>query len=81
MALTITSDGHVVYSRQESGRNTSIDAPLKKFEGNDFLVGMGPISTRFIVSAAPHRDGTTWKMTVDGVELTKTTTEESARDT
>lgn len=51
--------------------NKSIDAPLKEFQGDNFVVGVGPIATTFVVSARPHQDGSAWKMTVDGVELTK----------
>lgn len=71
MALLITQDGSVAYRRLEGGVNKSIDGPLKEFEGNNFVVGIGPISTTFVVSAPPHQDGSDWKMTVDGVELTR----------
>lgn len=69
MALLITQDGRVAYKRTEGRISTSADAPLKGFIGNDFVVGVGPIETTFKVSAPPHKDGGTWKMTVDGVEL------------
>lgn len=71
MTLLITRDGSVAYRRVEGGATTSIDGPLKEFEGDNFVVGVGPLSTKFAVSAAPHLDGKTWKMTVDGVELTR----------
>jgi hypothetical protein len=29
------------------------------------------MSTEFVVSAPPHEDAGVWKMTVDGVELTR----------
>ncbi len=71
MAILITQDGSVAYRRLKGGVSKSIDGPLKGFEGNNFIVGVGPISTTFIVSAPPHLDGDAWKMTVDGIELTK----------
>jgi hypothetical protein len=71
MALLITQDGSVAYRRFHQGVNKSIDGPLKEFQGDNFVVGVGPIATTFVVSAAPHQDGSAWKMTVDGVELTK----------
>ena len=49
----------------------SIDAPLKDLEGNDFVVGVGPMSTKFVVSAPPHTDGDDWRIIVDGIELEK----------
>jgi len=70
-ALLITQDGSVAYRRLHKGVNKSIDAPLKAFEGNDFVVGVGLVTTTFVVSVPPHQDGEVWKMTVDGVELTR----------
>lgn len=71
MAILILPEGRVTYRRREGGMSRSIDGPLKDFEGDDFVVGIGWIATTFIVSVPPHRDGTAWKMTVDGVELTR----------
>lgn len=71
MALLITPDGSVAYKRLKNGVTTSISGPLKRFEGDNFVVGFGPLSTTFEVSVPPHQDGADWKMTVDGVELTR----------
>lgn len=71
MTLLITQDGSVAYRRFEGGVNKSIDAPLKEFQGDNFVVGLGPMSTTFKVEVPPHADGDDWKMTVDGVELTR----------
>jgi hypothetical protein len=71
MSLLITQDGSVVYKRIKGGVTTSIDAPLQAFHGNDFDVGVGSIKTTFVVSVPPHQVNGKWKMTVDGVELTK----------
>jgi hypothetical protein len=69
--LLITPDGNVHYRRQEPGVNVSIDAPIKKFEGDDFLVGMGPFTTRFKVSKPPQLKDGKYTMTVDGRELVR----------
>ncbi len=71
MQLLITQDGQVIYRRKEGNVTKNIDAPLKEFEGNNFVVGIGPMSTTFVVTAPPHQAGQAWKMTVDGEELTK----------
>jgi hypothetical protein len=71
MSLLITQDGSVAYRRLHEGVNKSIDAPLKEFQGSNFVVGIGLLTTTFVVSAPPHQDGEEWKMTVDGVELTR----------
>ena len=72
MYLLITQDGSVRYKRLRGGASTSVEGPLKGFTGNDFEVGVGPMATTFVVSKPPYRDGESWKMVVDGVELVKT---------
>ena len=71
MYLRIDQDGMVQYERKNGNQTTKINAPIKKFEGNNFEVGIGPASTKFIVSNPPYQDGTAWKMVVDGIELTR----------
>jgi len=71
MSLLITQDGSVKYERLEAGATKSISGPLQGFEGQNFSVGIGPMSTTFVVAAAPHSTGDRIVMTVDGVELTK----------
>lgn len=69
ISLEITKEGQVHYKNNRSGEK-SIDAPIKEFKGNDFEVGIGPVSTTFKVSSPPRKAGDVWKMTVDDVELT-----------
>ena len=71
ISLLITADGRVKYARKEGGMSKSIDAPIKEFKGDNFVVGVGFMSTEFVVTAPPHDAGGAWKMTVDGVELTR----------
>lgn len=71
MSVLITQDGSVAYKRLKGGVSTSVQGPIKGFEGDNFVVGVGPMSTTFVVSSAPHQDSGQWKMTVDGVELTR----------
>jgi len=61
----------IAYKTKHGGVNKSVAAPLKEFVGNDFVVGVGPMSTTFVVSAPPHQTDGVWKMRLDGVELTK----------
>jgi len=72
MYLLITQDGSVRYKRLKGGVSTSIDGPLKGFDGNNFEAGIGPMATTFVVSKPPYQDGGKWKMVVDDLELTKT---------
>lgn len=71
MELQIDTDGNVRYQRNKRIGNTSISAPFKAFTDDGFKVGVGPLATEFKVTQPPHRDGTSWKMTIDGVELTR----------
>ena len=71
MSLLITQDGRISYKRFKQGASTKIDAPLKAFHDDDFDVGIGPMATTFKVSSAPREIEGSWKMTVDGVELTR----------
>ena len=71
MSLLITESGNVNYRRVDGGMSKSINGPLRSFEGDNFVVGIGPVKTTFVVSMPPHQDDGAWKMTVDGMELTR----------
>lgn len=71
MTLQISRDGRVTFKRFKQGASTKIDAPLKAFIGDDFEVGIGPMATVFEVSSPPREIDGVWRMTVDGVELTR----------
>ncbi|GAA6143217.1 hypothetical protein NBRC116584_30350 [Hydrogenophaga sp. 5NK40-0174] len=67
--LGISADGYVNYVRKQGATTTKINAPLVEFVGNDFVVGVGPFTTTFVVTEPPHEVGTEWRMTVDGEVL------------
>jgi hypothetical protein len=72
ISLSISAEGRVEYQKNSGGSKKSISAPIQKFEGNNFVVGALGINTTFVVSETPHKDDTgLWKMTVDGVELSR----------
>lgn len=72
MTLRISADGRVDYRRVEGASSTKISAPIQRFDGPHFDVGVGPITTRFTVSSPPEDDGEgSLRMTVDGVRLTR----------
>lgn len=72
MYLQITQDGSVAYKRLNGAASTTINGPLQGFKGNDFEVGVGPLTTTFVVSKPPYQEAGKWKMVVDDVALTKT---------
>jgi hypothetical protein len=71
MTLLIMQDGSIHYERIQGGSKTKVTGPIQKYEGNDFSVGIGFLSTTFVVSKPPYQVSGVWKMVVDGVELTK----------
>ncbi len=71
MGLIILQDGTVAYKRLKGGGSTSVNGPIKEFNGNDFKVGILFLTTTFKVSEPPHEINGLWQMVVDGVRLTK----------
>lgn len=69
MRLVIAASGSVDYVRTRPNGKTTINAPIKKWEGHDFHVGVGFLTTRFVVSRPPSEREGVWTMVVDGVEL------------
>ena len=51
MYLLITKDGSVVYKRVKGGGTVSVNAPLKEFQGDNFVAGMAWIAKGFGVDA------------------------------
>ena len=77
--LVITPDGHVRYRREEGNSKVTIDMPIQRFEGDDFVVGVGPFNTKFVVSKPPHVVDGQYRMVVDGRELTRVRAFEGTR--
>jgi hypothetical protein len=71
MNLLLSQDGRVKYKRVSGGMTKSIDGPLRRFEGDNLVVGIPFLSTTFEVSKPPYQAAGGWKMVVDGVELTR----------
>ena len=72
MKLNIGSDGSVNYERKKGSGSKSISGgKITKFDGDDFEVKVLLMSTTFKVEKPPYQDGDTWRMVVDGVELSR----------
>lgn len=69
MSLSIDADGSVEYERREDRSTTRISAPIKAFEGDNLVVGIGPVNTTFVVNRRPHQVGEQWQFQVDGQML------------
>jgi hypothetical protein len=72
MWLMISPEGQVAYKRIGERGTVTINGPITRYEGDDFIVGAWVMTSTFAVSNAPWVDeGGVWRMTVDGVELTR----------
>jgi hypothetical protein len=69
--ITIQPSGQVEYEKHSGSTTTSVSGPIQKFEGNNFVVGALGFNTTFVISAVPHQEDGSWKMTMDGQELTR----------
>lgn len=71
MRLSLSKDGKIKYKREQEKKKVDLDIELLGFNGNHFDAGWSFMRSTFVVSKPPHREGGKWKMTVDGVELTR----------
>lgn len=71
MRLQIEKNGKIEYERNRDGKSVDLNIELKAFKGHSFDAGVSIVRSTFVVSKPPYRDGSDWKMVVDGVELTK----------
>ena len=73
--LLITEDGFVRYEQYRAllvgELITGTEGPLRRFEGDNFIVGIAPLLTTFVVDKPPYLDGDEWKMVVRKKELVR----------
>ncbi|MEW6373059.1 MAG: hypothetical protein AB1584_19170 [Pseudomonadota bacterium] len=71
MRIQMAKDGKIKYKRDRPNKKMDLSVDLQGFNGDNFDIGWGFVRSTFVVSKPPHREGNQWKMTVDGVELTR----------
>ena len=71
MELVILTEGTVAYTRQKGRTTITVNGPIKEFVDSDFVVGLGPMKITFTVTELPHKLDGSWVMTVDCVQLTR----------
>lgn len=74
--LVIRADGQANYDRVKDSRRTSMHGPAHSFTTKGFKIGIGPLSASFRVQSPPKEVDGAWRMTVDGVVLTRRNLEE-----
>ncbi len=76
MHLSISPEGDIEYARFTETENgyseRMLNIKLQNWDAKGFDAGLWKLTTRFELQAPPHQtDWGEWRMTVDGVELTK----------
>lgn len=71
MRIQMAKDGKIKYKRDRPNKKMDLSVDLQGFNGDNFDIGWGFVRSTFVVSKPPDREGNQWKMTVDGVELTR----------
>ena len=70
--LSITPNGRVFWERRTGSSSSKMEnIPIQRFVGDDFEVGVGPFTTRFVVQRPPQFVAGRWTMTVEGIEMTR----------
>jgi hypothetical protein len=68
--LSIGADGAVSFAKKSGNSSKKVNGPISAFVGNNIEV-FALITVTLAVTSPPRRDGAVWKMTVDGVEVTR----------
>ena len=66
ITLQIFPDGIIDYKKVRGSSKTTINAPIKEFEDDNFIVGVWILTTTFVVQKTPFQEGGRWAMVVDG---------------
>lgn len=69
--LVIRANGHADYERVTDRSRLSIEGACHSFSDEGFKIGLGLMSASFEVTHPPRQVDGRWRMTVDGVELTR----------
>lgn len=71
MSVSITAEGRLDSRRKSAGFTVELGGSIRAIETDYIRVGIWPISSTFHVDRLPHVEGGRWKMTIDGVELSR----------
>lgn len=68
--LVIQPEGRVEYTKREGKGLVEVSGPVG-FQGDDFVVAVMVVKTKFEVDEPPHEVDGVWTMTVNGIPLTR----------
>ena len=69
--MSIAASGQVHYERHDGGVDVTLDLPVQKFSGDDFVIGALFWTTTFPVTPPPHLEDKVWRMMSDGVTYSR----------
>ncbi len=69
--LSMTPNGHVTWKKNVAGSSESYEGELTQFTGDDVVLGVMGLSFTLDVTQAPRKVGSTWQMTMEGVDITR----------
>lgn len=70
ISLIIASSGSVSYTKVKGGK-VEINGPIQAFTDEFFEVGVGPVTTKFVIDSPPKLKDGKWHMKIDGNKLTR----------
>ena len=68
--LVIYPEGRIEYEKREGKGTVEVSGPIG-WQGDNFVVAVMVVKTKFEVAAPPHQVDGVWMMTVNGIELTR----------
>ena len=66
--LDVDAAGHLHYEKAEGGSSEKLDAPIGAFVGDDIELHL-IVKVTVHVTKPPHKKGTVWEMTADGIDF------------
>jgi hypothetical protein len=69
--LSITPEGMVDWEKKEGASRSSLNAPITEWTDDGFKAGVSFLTTEFHVDSPPAEVDGAWKMTIEGVEVTR----------
>ena len=69
--MKIYENWYLEYNKVSWSTNVSINAPIKKFEDDKFIVGILFLTTDFVINTPPYTEWAYWKMKIDNIEYQK----------
>jgi len=71
VTLTIQADGFLTHTKSQGMSNSEFNAPIKAFEDDAIIAGIGPAVQTFKIDKPPKKVKGDWRMMVNDIALTR----------